>query len=146
MGLSQSSLSLTQYDIEEVQAYCRGAFTQGEIVALYQRFRQLDKRHKGYITAQELQTIPELVINPLAQRVTQLFTNANFKDFVQLLAACAPGEAPRAAVGEARARGCPPPARAGTGSASGRRSRRSCSSCLGCTTWMATGRWGGRTC
>lgn len=40
-----------------------------EISALYRRFRTLDRGRKGYITADEFMTIPELSINPLAQRL-----------------------------------------------------------------------------
>ena len=81
MGLTASSLNLTQYDIEDVQQHCGGKFTSREIQALYQRFRALDKKHKGFITEDELMAIPELAISPLAPRIVQMFQNQNFKDF-----------------------------------------------------------------
>eukprot|EP00227_Mantoniella_beaufortii_P015893 CAMPEP_0197592236 /NCGR_PEP_ID=MMETSP1326-20131121/14982_1 /TAXON_ID=1155430 /ORGANISM="Genus nov. species nov., Strain RCC2288" /LENGTH=165 /DNA_ID=CAMNT_0043157913 /DNA_START=75 /DNA_END=568 /DNA_ORIENTATION=- len=87
MGLTASSLKLTQYDIEEVQKHCGGRFDHREIECLYKRFRALDKRHKGYISEDELLNIPELAISPLAPRVVQVFQNLNFKDFVRMLAA-----------------------------------------------------------
>jgi Ca2+-binding EF-hand superfamily protein len=86
-GLTASSLNLTQYDVEEVQEYCGERFNHREIQCLYKRFRSLDKRHKGYISEDELLSIPELAISPLAQRVVQVFHNINFKDFVRMLAA-----------------------------------------------------------
>jgi Ca2+-binding EF-hand superfamily protein len=65
---------------------CR-AVTSAEIQSLFQRFRALDRRHKGYISGEELMNVPELAMNPLAQRVVQMFENCNFKDFVRLLSA-----------------------------------------------------------
>ena len=87
MGLTVSSLNLTQYDIEDVQQHCGGKFTSREIQALYQRFRALDKKHKGFITEDELMAIPELAISPLAPRIVQMFQNQNFKDFVRMISA-----------------------------------------------------------
>ena len=87
MGLTASSLALTQYDVEEVQEHCNGRFTHREIQSLYKRFRSLDKRHKGYLSEDELMSIPELAISPLASRVVQVFQNLNFKDFCRMLSA-----------------------------------------------------------
>jgi serine/threonine-protein phosphatase 2B regulatory subunit len=63
------------------------AVSASEIQALFARFRALDRRHKGYIGADELLSVPELAINPLAQRVVQLLGACNFKDFAALLSA-----------------------------------------------------------
>lgn len=70
-----------------MQEHCGGKFNSREIQCLYKRFRTLDKRHKGYISEDELMSIPELAISPLAPRVTQVFQNLNFKDFCRVLAA-----------------------------------------------------------
>ena len=80
--------------------HARCAVSQGEIEALYQRFRSLDRGHKvdcgmllqrvycmhvtcscfqGYISAEEFMNIPELSINPLAQRLERIFESVNFK-------------------------------------------------------------------
>lgn len=48
---------------------CTG--TQPEVESLYKRFRSLDRARKGYISAEELMSIPELSINPLAQRLVR---------------------------------------------------------------------------
>jgi len=45
------------------------AVNQAQVEALYSRFRALDRGRKGYITADECLAIPELSINPLAQRM-----------------------------------------------------------------------------
>jgi Ca2+-binding EF-hand superfamily protein len=51
---------------------CAGsAGNQYEIESLYKRFRSLDRGRKGYISAEELMSIPELSINPLAQRLVR---------------------------------------------------------------------------
>jgi len=42
---------------------------------------------KGYISAEELLGIPELSINPLAQRLVRLFESVNFMEFARMLAA-----------------------------------------------------------
>jgi len=80
------SLSLTQTCARaEISSYCSNVFTSAEIQTLYKRFQQLDKKHKGYISEDELLNIPELAINPLAPRIVQLFVNVNFKEFCRLL-------------------------------------------------------------
>ena len=72
----------------DARAACRFlAVSANEIQALFARFRALDRRHKGYIGADELLSVPELAINPLAQRLVQLLGACNFKDFVALLSA-----------------------------------------------------------
>ena len=73
--------------MEEVQEKCGGRFNHREIQTLYKRFRSLDKRHKGYLSEDELMSIPELAISPLASRVVQVFQNLNFVDFCRVLAA-----------------------------------------------------------
>uniref|UniRef100_A0A7C9AYX7 EF-hand domain-containing protein n=2 Tax=Opuntia streptacantha TaxID=393608 RepID=A0A7C9AYX7_OPUST len=78
---------LTQYDIEEVQGHCNKLFTQQEIVSLYERFCQLDRNAKGFISADEFMSVPEFAMNPLAQRLLKMVDGLNFKDFVAFLSA-----------------------------------------------------------
>eukprot|EP00232_Nephroselmis_pyriformis_P028354 CAMPEP_0182868056 /NCGR_PEP_ID=MMETSP0034_2-20130328/9088_1 /TAXON_ID=156128 /ORGANISM="Nephroselmis pyriformis, Strain CCMP717" /LENGTH=174 /DNA_ID=CAMNT_0025000443 /DNA_START=191 /DNA_END=711 /DNA_ORIENTATION=+ len=78
-------VQLTQYDIEEVQQHCGDKISQKEVVYLYKRFRALDRNHKGYISTDEFLNIPEISLNPLAQRLVRVFENVNFKDFAYLL-------------------------------------------------------------
>ncbi|KAH9667123.1 calcineurin b subunit (protein phosphatase 2b regulatory subunit)-like protein [Citrus sinensis] len=76
---------LTQYDIEEVQQHCHNLFSQQEIVSLYQRFCQLDRNAKGFISADEFLSVPEFAMNPLSQRLLKMVDGLNFKDFVAFL-------------------------------------------------------------
>uniref|UniRef100_A0A803M855 EF-hand domain-containing protein n=2 Tax=Chenopodium quinoa TaxID=63459 RepID=A0A803M855_CHEQI len=85
MGNAPSTL--TQYDIEEVQEHCNKLFNQQEIVSLYQRFCQLDRTAKGFISSDEFMSVPEFAMNPLAQRLLKMVDGLNFKDFVVFLSA-----------------------------------------------------------
>ncbi|KAI4355779.1 hypothetical protein L6164_004519 [Bauhinia variegata] len=85
MGSAPSML--TQYDIEEVQEHCNKLFSQQEIVSLYQRFCQLDRNAKGFISADEFLSVPEFAMNPLSQRLLRMVDGLNFKDFVAFLSA-----------------------------------------------------------
>lgn len=88
--MGNTSSMLTQYDIEEVQQYCKGAFLQQEIVSLYQRFCQLDRNGDGFISAEEFLSVPEFAVNPLSQRLLRMLDGLNFKDFVAFLSAFSP--------------------------------------------------------
>ncbi|KAF8689933.1 hypothetical protein HU200_041568 [Digitaria exilis] len=62
-AMGNASSMLTQYDIEEVQEH----FSQQEIVSLYERFCQLDRSAKGFISEDEFLSIPEFSLNPLSK-------------------------------------------------------------------------------
>lgn len=47
--------------------------SQQEIVSLYQRFCQLDRNSKGFISADEFLSVPEFATNPLSQVLFQGF-------------------------------------------------------------------------
>lgn len=85
--MGSASSMLTQYDIEEVQHHCNNLFSQQEIVSLYKRFCQLDRNAKGFISADELLSVPEFAMNPLSQRLLKIVDGLNFKDFVAFLSA-----------------------------------------------------------
>eukprot|EP00884_Botryococcus_braunii_P015538 jgi/Botrbrau1/2668/Bobra.0203s0015.1 len=85
MGQAISS-GLTQNDVEELIAHTGGRLNQAEIEGLYNRFRTLDKGMKGYISSDEINSIPELSINPLQKRLQYMFEDMNFKEFVRVLA------------------------------------------------------------
>ncbi|KAG2423572.1 hypothetical protein HXX76_015212 [Chlamydomonas incerta] len=89
MGQAASG-GLTQGDVDEVIAASKGVFNQAEIEALYKRFRALDRGRKGYISPEEFLSIPELSINPLAQRLVRAAECPNFRDFVRLVAPFSP--------------------------------------------------------
>lgn len=87
--------------------------SQQEIVSLYQRFCQLDRNAKGFISADEFLSVPEFAMNPLSQvvqtenvtlfwmfviilvawfcgflqRLLKMADGLNFKDFVAFLSA-----------------------------------------------------------
>ncbi|KAG1672235.1 hypothetical protein FOA52_002936 [Chlamydomonas sp. UWO 241] len=86
MGQS-ASLGLTQQDVEEVIDHCGGSWRQDEVEELYRRFRTLDREHKGYLSSDEFLAIPELSINPVAQRLVRIYASVNFKEFAKLLSA-----------------------------------------------------------
>lgn len=48
---------------------CKILVSQQEIVSLYQRFCQLDRNAKGFISADEFLSVPEFAMNPLSQVV-----------------------------------------------------------------------------
>lgn len=83
--MGNASSMLTQYDIEDVQEHCNYLFSQQEIISLYQRFCQLDRNAKGFISADEFLSVPEFAMNPLSQRLLKMVDGLNFKDFVAFL-------------------------------------------------------------
>lgn len=85
--MGSASSVLTQYDIEEVQEHCNHLFAQQEIVSLYNRFCQLDRNSKGFISADEFLSVPEFAMNPLSHRLLKMVDGLNFKDFVAFLSA-----------------------------------------------------------
>ncbi|PON70438.1 Parvalbumin [Parasponia andersonii] len=88
--MGNTSSMLTQYDIEEVQERCNHTFSQQEIVSLYQRFCQLDRNGRGFISSDEFLSIPEFAVNPLSQRLLRMLNGLNFKEFVAFLSAFSP--------------------------------------------------------
>ncbi|KAJ8445521.1 hypothetical protein Cgig2_012409 [Carnegiea gigantea] len=63
------------------------AINYQEIVSLYERFCQLDRNAKGFISTDEFMSVPEFAMNPLAQRLLKMVDGLNFKDFVAFLSA-----------------------------------------------------------
>ncbi|XP_022991501.1 calcineurin subunit B-like isoform X2 [Cucurbita maxima] len=61
--------------------------SQQEIVSLFQKFCQLDRNSKGFISADEFLSVPEFAMNPLSQRLLKMVDGLNFKDFVAFLSA-----------------------------------------------------------
>ncbi|XP_054758740.1 calcineurin B homologous protein 1-like [Lytechinus pictus] len=88
MGSRTSSL-LQQEEIEEIQQ--ETGFSPKQIVRLYSRFTNLDKSDRGMLRVEDLYRIPELVINPLGERIIQTFflecesDQINFRQFMTTL-------------------------------------------------------------
>ncbi len=71
---------------------CSSLVTPPEIGRLYKRFMSLDKESTGFISSDELLSIPELTMNPLAPRILSLLDKdkrdqINFKQLLLILAA-----------------------------------------------------------
>eukprot|EP00002_Diphylleia_rotans_P039701 TRINITY_DN9271_c0_g1_i1.p1 TRINITY_DN9271_c0_g1~~TRINITY_DN9271_c0_g1_i1.p1 ORF type:complete len:178 (+),score=50.70 TRINITY_DN9271_c0_g1_i1:69-602(+) len=93
MGASSSDLS--QREVEDLQK--QTTFTADEIHRLYRRFQRLDKDGSSTLSADELLSIPELAMNPLAVCViSKLDRNKSdsitFKQFVLTLSIFNPKE------------------------------------------------------
>mmetsp|Transcript_4877 Transcript_4877/g.8694 ORF Transcript_4877/g.8694 Transcript_4877/m.8694 type:complete len:202 (-) Transcript_4877:155-760(-) len=91
MGASGTKADLLRREeVEELEEM--SGFAGEEILELYRRFRKLDRTHTGTITRSDLLNIPELSMNPLADRVVDRFQfeetdgRINFEDFVRILA------------------------------------------------------------
>ncbi|XP_035692636.1 calcineurin B homologous protein 1-like [Branchiostoma floridae] len=87
---SRASLLLRQEEIEEIQR--ETGFSHNQITRLYSRFTSLDKSQNGALSREDLLRIPELAINPLGERVVQLFflegedEQVNFRQYMRTLA------------------------------------------------------------
>ncbi len=63
-----------------------------QVASLYERFRKLDREKHGVLTKKELMMVPELAMNPLADRLVDVVLAEgsdgaiNFRDFLRLLA------------------------------------------------------------
>eukprot|EP00794_Sanderia_malayensis_P019913 gene19913-21860_t len=95
MGSQCSTIQLEECDISEISE--ETGFTAGQIKRLYSRFSNLDKGNLGKLRREDFMRIPELVINPLGERIVGAFFSfnekeesedegINFKDFVRTLA------------------------------------------------------------
>lgn len=73
-------------------------FSPAQVERLYSRFITLDKEGKGSLSRQDCLAIPELAINPLCDRIVQMFFNEcdedheriNFRQFMKVLATFRP--------------------------------------------------------
>uniref|UniRef100_T2M767 Calcium-binding protein p22 n=1 Tax=Hydra vulgaris TaxID=6087 RepID=T2M767_HYDVU len=93
---SKCSLQLEESDIDEIQK--ETGFTANQIKRLYSRFCNLDKGNKAFLSRDDFKRIPELAINPLGERIIELFfgenhateiggeDGINFKAFMRALA------------------------------------------------------------
>jgi len=74
---------------EEVADLCEEThYEPKEIKSLYRRFRRLDRRGGGTLRADDLTMIPEVVMNPLAERLLAMFERdregmINFRSFTR---------------------------------------------------------------
>lgn len=83
------SSQLLPEELEELSK--ESSLSPKEIKRLYKRFKTLDKEVKNSITILEFMSIPELAMNPLANRILVVFDKTkkgelNFKEFISNLA------------------------------------------------------------
>nr|XP_002128696.1 calcineurin B homologous protein 1-like [Ciona intestinalis] len=93
---SKASLHLREEEIEAIQQ--ETGFQSNQIIRLFSRFTCLDKEQNGFLTRDDFMRIPELAINPLADRIVDAFFNGgeehvNFRQFMRTLANFRPSSA-----------------------------------------------------
>ncbi|KAJ3017090.1 Calcineurin subunit B type 2 [Thoreauomyces humboldtii] len=86
--MGQGSSRLQPEELEDLQSI--STFSEAQIKTLYSRFKHLDKDNSGSISTEEMTAIPELAMNPLANRVVAVFdldgrNEVNFRQFVSAL-------------------------------------------------------------
>lgn len=89
---NKSSLMLQDEEIKSISN--ETGFSPSQIEKLYSRFAHLDRSNCGTLTKNDLLSIPELAINPLCDRLIQMFfancdpedERINFKQFMKVLA------------------------------------------------------------
>ncbi|KCV72100.1 hypothetical protein H696_01507 [Fonticula alba] len=92
MGARASTLS--RDDIEELSEI--SSFTPQQIIRLYKRFRRLDRDDLGLLNTDDiLNAIPELAMNPLAERICAVLDphdteTIHFRQFCEVLGAFSP--------------------------------------------------------
>ncbi|KAJ3097422.1 Calcineurin subunit B type 2 [Phlyctochytrium bullatum] len=86
MGTGSSTLQ--EPELEHLMGLTN--FSSHQIIRLYARFKQLDKSRSGSIRTEDMLAIPELAMNPLANRIVAVMdvdgrNEINFKQFIQSL-------------------------------------------------------------
>jgi len=87
---AKASISLREEEIDEINKTT--GFSRNQIIRLFTRFTSLDKEQNGYLTRDDFLRIPELAINPLADRIVDAFftekknETVNFREFMATLA------------------------------------------------------------
>lgn len=74
--MGSKSSSILQH--EQISMMCsKTGFSPSQIEKLHSRFTQLDKLNKGYLTREDLMSIPQLSMNPIGERLVNVFYNSN---------------------------------------------------------------------
>jgi len=86
MGNVPSGLDKLSLD----EAVKNSSFSEGELKKLYRRFKMLDKDGSGTLTTEEFLSIPDLALNPLLERILQIFdkngdNEVQFSEFISVL-------------------------------------------------------------
>jgi len=78
-------------DRESIDALLSSSgFSEAELKKLYRRFKLLDKDGSGTLTTNEFLSIPDLALNPLLERILQIFDKnkddeIQFSEFISVL-------------------------------------------------------------
>uniref|UniRef100_A0A0N5B6K0 Calcineurin B homologous protein 1 n=1 Tax=Strongyloides papillosus TaxID=174720 RepID=A0A0N5B6K0_STREA len=92
MGNSKSTSTLSTVELKSI---CdETGFNRAQVNRLYQRFQALDVSQTGTLTKDDFNSIPELSINPLGDRIIDAFfrdkgdreEHITFRDFVTVMA------------------------------------------------------------
>jgi len=72
-------------------------FTEDELKKLHRRFKKLDKDNSGTLTIDEFMSVPELAVNPLLERILQIFdenkdNEIQFTEFINALSTFSKGD------------------------------------------------------
>ncbi len=88
---SNASFLLQKDELESISE--ETGFTPNQIKRLYHRFTSLDKDNTGYLNKQDFLRIPELHVNPLCDRIIEVFIDdngqngkMNFRQFAKVFA------------------------------------------------------------
>jgi len=86
MGVTPSTLTHAQME----DMIRESNFTESELKRLHRRFKRLDTDGSGTLTIDEFVSVPELAVNPLLERVLQIFdqdkdNEIQFYEFIKAL-------------------------------------------------------------
>lgn len=98
--VNKASFMLQDEEITDISE--ETGFTPAQIERLYSRFTTLDKGSNGSLSRDDFLRVPELAINPLCERIVQMFfadcdddhDRINFKQFMNVLATFRPSSKP----------------------------------------------------
>lgn len=90
---AKASLDLQEEEVEDIHK--ETGFSPNQIIRLFTRFTSLDKEQNGKLTREAFLRIPELAINPIADRIVESFfdkgnDSVNFRQFMRTLAVFRP--------------------------------------------------------
>jgi len=94
-NLTSQNLNLTEQEIEAMKS--ESNFTEDELKKLHRRFKKLDKDNSGTLTIDEFMSVPELAVNPLLERILQIFdenkdNEIQFTEFINALSTFSKGD------------------------------------------------------
>ncbi|OAF68901.1 Calcineurin B [Intoshia linei] len=94
-----SSHSIQLQEDEIMSIIEETGFSRNQVIRIYNRFLKLDKNDKGYISEEDFRRIPEFTVNPLCDRLIDIFMRKkvledetvadqdgiNFREFINVI-------------------------------------------------------------